>query len=547
METNSGISEVFTVKYKLFVTIGAGMALLINLLLHISGGGSWALAGMVFCSLAGVLWVALSISNIDRSLVKELQRLSAFSEGDLTEKTPKDVSKLYLTRLIGVGTAFWRRTMTNILASTAPLAGIADQVKIALDQAYSSGSQLSAKAQQLAGAAEQASHLALGAGNSLAEVRDASLKMSEVAQNIYDRSLQAREFANQGAEATNEVQSCMQSIEESSKQLTERILNLRQLTEHIDRITNNIGNISSQTNLLALNAAIEAARAGEAGQGFAVVAREVQSLAEESAAAVSETAQTLDDIRRAVDAAVLAAQSEAVAISRGLDASQRISQRIAEVHGSVNQVEQSIKEAAATRQEQARGMEQVGSNVEQVTALFQEVAALVHSVANEVEEQHQSLAEMTDLGKKLTNECERLQAATSNIKIISEKPSPEQDQRLGELTNHLSKMIETEGLSGMEDGPHYQAAQHVIEKFGDVEAAYSTRSNGTFVVSIPPAGLANASQRPWHQEALKGKVYISSPYLSAITRSWCRTLSLPIKNPRGEVVGVWGIDVSIKA
>ena len=59
----------------------------------------------------------------------------------------------------------------------------------------------------------------------------------------------------------------------------------------LDRMATIVGNldrITRTTNMLALNAGVQAARAGEHGAGFAVVATEIRTLADQSEKAVAE-------------------------------------------------------------------------------------------------------------------------------------------------------------------------------------------------------------------------------------------------------------------
>ncbi|UWG98897.1 methyl-accepting chemotaxis protein [Dehalobacter sp. DCM] len=96
------------------------------------------------------------------------------------------------------------------------------------------------------------------------------------------------------ASSANQLSTFVEGITSFSKQTQIKI-------KEIDSVINVIKDIASQSNLLALNASIEAARAGDAGRGFSVVALEMGNLSKNSKEAAQKVAESLLEIRKAID------------------------------------------------------------------------------------------------------------------------------------------------------------------------------------------------------------------------------------------------------
>jgi methyl-accepting chemotaxis protein len=153
-------------------------------------------------------------------------------------------------------------------------------------------------------------------------------------------------------------------VEASSKVITA----LSESADKIGRIVVLIGDVAAKTNLLALNAAIEAAHAGDAGRGFAAVAAEVRSLADQTKRATGEISiqitQVQDNTREA--AAVMLAIRESM---RSIGGSAE------EVAISVGDQQAATKEISRSTHLASNGAGQVSADLQTLHASFTKVGA----------------------------------------------------------------------------------------------------------------------------------------------------------------------------
>lgn len=255
-----------------------------------------------------------------------------------------------------------------------------DNISEFLKKLFVSSTELQKTASQLtnlaASGAQQSNSLAHAASSSsenvnivAATAEELSASISEINQQISRSNAVSKEAMDKANNAQNDVS------------------RLRESSDKIGEVISLIQDIAEQTNLLALNATIEAARAGEAGKGFAVVASEVKSLA-------NQTAQATDEI----SAQISKTQDETMQTVAVIE-------DVVKIIGEMNEISTSI---SAAMEEQAAAMGEIVRSTQSAATSTNEVSSAVEMVKSASEQTDESSKTLSEAAGTMSNDANDL-------------------------------------------------------------------------------------------------------------------------------------------
>ncbi|AWB27653.1 methyl-accepting chemotaxis protein [Halococcoides cellulosivorans] len=302
----------------------------------------------------------------------------------------------------------------DLSSTSESLSANSEEVTASIQQIDAGSTELASGADDLADQSQRASET----------VDDLSASIEEITATLQEIDAQSESVADIAETSVDDASVTVEQIRDATtatSTVAERIDSLEDSMAEVGDIIDIIADIADQTNILALNANIEAARAGDAGDGFAVVAEEVKSLAEQSQDSADEIVTIIESVQHQTSDLVESIEDANDEVEQGADEVDDLADRLETIDERIGETSQGVGEISDAVESQAENTEVVNAAIEDTAGMSEEITASIQQISGGVDEQATAMEEVAANAQELAVMSDRLHDRVALFKVDSDE------------------------------------------------------------------------------------------------------------------------------
>ncbi|WP_425437649.1 methyl-accepting chemotaxis protein [Melittangium boletus] len=226
------------------------------------------------------------------------------------------------------------------------------------------------------------------------EIRQTSMLAAERASAVLQVATRAEELGRGGALSLQESMNGFESLRQQVEEMSGQVSQLNERAQRIGGITLAVKGLADRSNMLALNAAIEAVRSGEHGKGFAIVAKEIRTLANQSINSTTQVGTLLEDITQSIQKTVALSEQGQRRMDEGL-AQARTS------GDSIQALSDIVKDNMSAVRQIATAVSQQNAGFEEIFNAMTELSAMMHDTMMSLQATQRVTGELRDVAEQM--------------------------------------------------------------------------------------------------------------------------------------------------
>lgn len=282
-----------------------------------------------------------------------------------------------------------------------------DKLVVLIRQVQQSGTQVASSATEIAASTKQLEASVTEQASSTYEVVATTKEMSATSQTLVDTMSEISKVASETADlaaggrgSLGEMEATMRQLADAAVSISSKLAAISEKTNNINKVVTTITKVADQTNLLSLNASIEAEKAGEHGLGFAVVAREIRRLADQTAVATLEIERIVREMQSAVSTGVMEMDKFTKDVRHSVS-------EVDKIGGQLNKIIERVEDLAPRFLTVTDGMQAQSQGAQQINTAMVQLGEAARNTIDSLRQTNSAISELNSAARGLHQEVSR--------------------------------------------------------------------------------------------------------------------------------------------